>query len=89
MTSGIPEGLILLVLTAIGVVAWYGIRRIIDGQDSMNEKLSSIAEDVSSVHSRVTGIETWAKAHEKQDDEWQEQSKQDRRDIWHTLRARG
>lgn len=86
MMSGIPEGIVALILTGIGVVAWYGITRIIAGQDRINETLTGIAEDISSVNSWMTGMETWSKLHEKQDDEWQEQSKQDRRDLWSALR---
>lgn len=62
MTTGIIEGLILAAIAAVGVVAWWGLRRIIDALDNIDARLGQI-------NGRVGKMETWQGMHEKQDDE--------------------
>lgn len=84
--TGIPEGIVALILTAIGVVAWFGIKRIIEGQDEINTTLLAIAKELGAMKSEQASLHTWAQGHEKQDDNWQRNSEQSIRDLWAAVR---
>jgi hypothetical protein len=51
-------GLLLSSFTGAGLVAWWGIRRMVQGQDSMNLTLTAIREDLSEAIVRVGQLET-------------------------------
>lgn len=69
MTNGIPEWLVVAMLAAIGTVAWWGIRRIVSGQDLINQTLVQISDRLAQINGRVGKVETWTEMHENQDDE--------------------
>ena len=69
MTAGIPEWLVVAMLGVIGTVAWWGIRRIVSGQDLINQTLVQISDRLAQINGRVGKVETWTEMHENQDDE--------------------
>lgn len=56
--SGILEGLILAFLAGVGGVAFWGIKRIVYGQDQIHEVLTHISGQISSVRERTVQLET-------------------------------
>lgn len=81
MTTGIIEGLILAAIAAVGVVAWWGLRRIIDALDKIDARLGQI-------NGRVGKMETWQGMHEKQDDERHERFDHETDALWIAVRGR-
>ena len=78
--TGIPEGLFLSVLAAIGVVIWWGIRQIVTELKKINERLNLI-------NGRVGKMETWKDMHEKQDDERHEHLEKATDTLWVAVRG--
>lgn len=87
MMTGIPEGIVALILTAIGVVAWFGIRRIVAGQDSMNATLSVISDRLATINGRVGKMETWTEMHEHSDDERMRRLEKEDATLWQEIRT--
>ena len=85
--TGIPEGVIIAILAAIGVVAWWGIRRVVTGQDAINSKLETISDRLGQINGRVGKSETWQVQHEKYDDERHEQIEKETDKLWDVVRA--
>jgi len=69
MAAGIPEGIVLIMLTGIGAVAWWGIRRIVEGQDDIRDNLAGINEKLAKINGRVGKNETRIETHERHTDE--------------------
>lgn len=67
MPSGIMESLILAAFTAVGIVAWWGIKRIVYGQDQIHETLTDIRDSLGSTVTRVAQLETWVETREQMD----------------------
>lgn len=63
------EGIILLVISGVCVVAWWGIRRLVKVSDDGTILLNSINESLSDLCERLGKTETWMVMHSKQDDE--------------------
>lgn len=87
MMTGIPEGIVALILTAIGVVAWFGIRRIVAGQDSINATLSVICDRLATINGRVGKMETWTEMHEHSADERIRRLEKEDATIWQEIRT--
>jgi|CXWL01.1.fsa_nt_gi hypothetical protein len=81
MTTGIIEGLILAAITSVGVVAWWGLKRIIDALDKIDARLGQI-------NGRVGKMETWQGMHERQDDERHEHIDKATDALWVAVRGR-
>jgi hypothetical protein len=86
--TGIPEGLILLVLTSIGVVAWWGIRRIVSGQDSIGLTLDAINDRLAHMEGRIIKVETRLDSHEREDDGKFEHVEKTTDALWHAARGK-
>lgn len=67
MLEGLSEGMMLLVVSGIGAIGWYGIQRMIAGQDKTNETLLSIHRDIEKTNERVTRMEIQFSEHVKYD----------------------
>jgi hypothetical protein len=63
------EGIILLVLSGIGVVAWWGVKRIVKTNDDDAEVLEKINDSLSLICQRLATTDKWMEMHTKQDDE--------------------
>lgn len=81
MTSGIFEGLLLAGVAAVGIVSWWGIRRIVEALDNIDKRLGTIS-------GRVGKMETWQEMHERQDDERHEQVEKTTDALWMTVHGR-
>jgi hypothetical protein len=88
MMTGIPEGIVAIILSAIGIVAWWGIKRIVGGQDEINRTLHQISDRLASINGRVGKMETRQEMHEKHDDERHEQFEKETADLWAAVRGR-
>jgi len=85
---GIPEWISQLMLAAIGVVAWWGIRRLVTGQDSINTTLHEISGKMSHLDGRVVKVETRLDMHEASDDDRIEHLEKATDAIWLELRSK-
>lgn len=81
MSSGIIEGLILAAVASVGIVAWWGLQRIIAALDEINRRLGQI-------NGRVGKMETWQEMHERADDERHEQVEKVTDALWIAVRTR-
>lgn len=81
MTSGMFEGLLLAGVAAVGIVSWWGIRRIVESLDSIDKRLGTI-------NGRVGKMETWQGMHERQDDERHEHIDKATDALWVAVRTR-
>lgn len=83
MTPTLVESLILMILGGIGVVAWWGFRRVLSTQDRIIEHLSIL-------NGRLGRAETWQQSHEARDNERFAELREASRDIRENLaRLRG
>lgn len=86
ITTDLFRVLITFVVTAVGGVSWWGIRRMVYGQDKINEVLHEISEQISETFVRVGQLETWVKQRERLDDQRHTDNMQTIRDIRAELR---
>jgi hypothetical protein len=63
------EGIVLLILTGAGSVAWWGIRRIVKISDDGAAFLNNINKSLALICERLSKSEMWMELHEKSDDE--------------------
>ena len=87
MTNGIPEWLVVAMLGVIGTVAWWGIRRIVAGQDNINATLTTISDRLAQINGRVGKVETWTEMHEHQDAERHQRFDKETDAIWAQVRV--
>lgn len=87
MTAGIPEWLVVAMLGVIGTVAWWGIRRIVAGQDNINATLTTISDRLAQINGRVGKVETWTEMHEHQDDERHRRFDKETDALWAQVRT--
>lgn len=86
MTAAIPEWLVVAMLGVIGTVAWWGIRRIVGGQDAINQTLVQISDRLAQINGRVGKVETWTEMHEHQDDERHQRFDKETDELWSQVR---
>lgn len=86
MTAAIPEWLVVAMLGVIGTVAWWGIRRIVGGQDAINQTLVQISDRLAQINGRVGKVETWTEMHEHQDDERHQRFDKETDALWSQVR---
>lgn len=65
----VPNWVSQVMLMIIGVVAWWGIRRLVTGQDTINNTLHEISEKIGHLDGRLGRAETKLEMHEKSDDD--------------------
>ena len=86
MTAAIPEWLVVAMLGVIGTVAWWGIRRIVSGQDLINQTLVQINDRLAQINGRVGKMETWTEMHENQDNERHQRFDKETDALWSQVR---
>ena len=64
----VPEWVVITVLTAIGVVFWWGVKRLVKANDDTSLSLAGINNNLSVMNGRLGKSEMWMTQHEKQDD---------------------
>lgn len=64
----LPEWSVVLILTGIGVVMWWGVRRLIQTNDSTNSTLVEIGHSLGSMNNHIGRSEVWQDMHQKSDD---------------------
>lgn len=69
------EGVVLLVISGIFVVAWWGVKRLVKINDDEAETLKGIFKNLSVVCGRLEKIEMWMKMHGELDDERHKENK--------------
>lgn len=79
--TGIIEALILAVLSAVGIVAWWGFRRMVTALDRIEDRLGQI-------NGRVGKMETWQGMHERQDDDRIDHLEKTADKLWAAVRGR-
>lgn len=78
----VPEWVVIVVLSSIGVIFWWGVLRLIKSQDDTSSSLVSINTNLSAINGRLGKSETWMEQHEKQDDSRYEEVKQQHESMW-------
>ena len=65
----IPQWVVIIVLSGIGAVLWWGVKRIVHSIDETNTSLKVINDTLNEMSGRIGKVETWTEMHEKQDDD--------------------
>lgn len=63
------EGIVLLAISGVFVVSWWGIRRLVKMSDDGAIMLEKINESLALICERLSKGDMWMEMHEKQDDE--------------------
>jgi hypothetical protein len=63
-----PEWAVVLILTGIGVVMWWGVRRLVATNDHTNATLVEIGHGLASMNNRLGRAEVWQDMHQRSDD---------------------
>jgi hypothetical protein len=63
------EGIILLIISGIGIVGWWGVRRLVKTNDDGAIILAKINDALALICTRLGALDMWAQQHEKLDDE--------------------
>ena len=82
------RSLITAAVTGVGVVSWWGIRRLVQGQDEINTTLRQISHLIADTVSRVGQLEVWVRQRERLDDQRHAENLQVIRDLWSELRKK-
>lgn len=64
----LPEWAVVLILTGIGVVMWWGIRRLVETNDHTTAALVEIGQGLASMNTRIGKAEVWQDMHQRSDD---------------------
>jgi len=76
------EGIVLLIMSGVSVVIWWGIKREVEGGDHRSKCLDSINVHLSKICERLGKSDTWMELHTKQDDERHEEIKRIYGELW-------
>lgn len=63
------EGVVLLVVSGVGVIGWWGIRRLVKMSDDGAKLITNVNTSLSLICERLGKSEMWMELHEKSDDE--------------------
>jgi hypothetical protein len=63
------EGIILLIVSGAGGLAWWIVRRIVKMSDNASVLITNINNSLTLICERLSVSETWMEMHEKYDDE--------------------
>lgn len=63
------EGIVLLVISGVFIVAWWGIRRLVKMSDDGAAILDKINKSLAIICERLGKSDMWMEMHSKQDDE--------------------
>lgn len=69
MSVTLFEGIVLLIISGVFIVAWWGIRRLVKMSDDGAEILHKINTSLSLICERLGKSDVWMEMHSKQDDE--------------------
>lgn len=69
------EGIVLLAITGVFVVAWWGVKRIVKTNDDESAVLTKINASLTEICTRLKGIDVWAEMHTDMDDERHKENK--------------
>jgi crotonobetainyl-CoA:carnitine CoA-transferase CaiB-like acyl-CoA transferase len=67
------EGIILLIITGVSGVAWWGVRRLVKMSDDAAVHLTNIDKSIAKICERLGQFDVWMDLHSKQDDERHEE----------------
>jgi len=76
------EGMLLLIITGVFVVAWWGVKRLVKTNDDGAILLDKINKSLSIICERLGKSDTWMELHSKQDDDRHEEIKSIFGDLW-------
>lgn len=79
------EGIILLVIAGIGVVAWWGIQRLVKMSDDATARLENIDKSLTKICERLGKSDIWMELHSKQDDDRHEEIKGSFNELWNAI----
>ena len=84
-TMTVPSWLIVGIATIFCVVAWWGIREIVEANKKTSESIGEITKLLGAIDGRLAVSETWQKMHEDKDDERHTEMKGAQEAIWKVL----
>ena len=76
------EGIILLIIAGVSVIAWWGVQRLVKMSDDAAKHLNSIDKSLGLICERLGQSDIWMELHSKQDDERHEEIKGIFKDLW-------
>lgn len=69
------ESLIILAVTGVFVVAWWGVKRIVKTNDDESKVLTKIHDSLNLICQRLAATDKWMEMHTDMDDERHEENK--------------
>jgi len=69
------EGIILLIISGVFVVIWWGVKRLVQINDDEGKRLENIDKSISKICERLGQFDIWMDLHSKQDDERHKENK--------------
>lgn len=79
------ESSILLIITGVAVVAWWGIKRFVKISDDSGKHLNSIDKSLSLICERLGKSDVWMELHSKQDDDRHVEIKSIFDELWRAI----
>ena len=76
------ESIILLLITGVAVVAWWGIKRLVKSNDDSAKHLINIEKSLAIICERLGKSDIWMELHSKQDDDRHEELKRIHGELW-------
>jgi len=68
MSITLFEGIVLLFITGVFGVIWWGVKRLIKVNDDEAKRLDNIDKNLSKIFERLGKSETWMEMHTREDD---------------------
>ncbi len=87
-TLTILEAIAAMYVAGTGIVGWWGVRRVVTGQDDTNKCLVEINKHLAMVNGGLGKMEVWAEGHEKVDETRHEEVKTAHTALWHAMDKR-
>jgi predicted transcriptional regulator len=81
MSVTLFEGIVLLFITGVFGVIWWGVKRLVKLNDDESKRLENIDKNLSKIFERIGKTETWMEMHTREDDVRHEEVKRIYTDI--------
>lgn len=81
----VPEWAVICILSSIGIVLWWGVKRLVQSNDETSQALTGINGTLAAMNTRLGKSESWMDAHDKQDDERHQDVKQEHHSMWEAV----
>lgn len=88
MSVTLFEGIVLLIIAGVSGVIWWGVRRLVETNDTESKRLENIDKSLAKICERLGKSDIWMTLHSKQDDERHEENKRILISLQDTIREK-